>query len=210
MKILSISDKIVSFIYSPQVKLKYGHVDFVIACGDLPYYYQEYIVSTLDVPLFYVRGNHDPVKEYSETGAYTGPQGGTDLHRSVIHFKGVLFAGVEGCIRYNQRAVFMYSQRQMWQHVFGLIPRLWLNRLRYGRYLDVFVTHAPPKGIHDKSDLPHQGVNAFRWFIRVFKPKYHFHGHTHIYRPDEPRQTHFHETQVINAYQYFETDLDLR
>ena len=73
VKILSISDKIVPFIYSPKVKLKFGHVDFVIGCGDLPYYYQEFIISSLNVPLFFVRGNHDPVTEYSENQSYTHP-----------------------------------------------------------------------------------------------------------------------------------------
>ena len=33
----------------------------ILACGDLPYYYLEYIVGLLDVPLFYVHGNHDKV-----------------------------------------------------------------------------------------------------------------------------------------------------
>ena len=84
---------------------------------------------------------------------------------------------------------------------------LLFNRLFYGRFLDIFVTHAPPWGIHDKSDFPHQGIKAFRWFIGVFKPKYHFHGHTHIYRPDEIRKTQFGETQVLNTYKYLETTL---
>ena len=39
MKVLSLSDKVVSFIYGPQVKCRFKDVDLVIGCGDLPYYY---------------------------------------------------------------------------------------------------------------------------------------------------------------------------
>jgi len=207
LKILSISDKVVSFIYSAQVEAKFGHVDFVIACGDLPYYYQEYIISTLNKPLFFVRGNHDPETEYSENISYSQPKGGIDLHRHVVRYNKVLIAGVEGSIRYKTHGLFQYSQNQMWFNIFRLLPRLLLNRLAYGRFLDIFVTHAPPWKIHDKTDLPHHGVKAFRWFIQVFKPKYHFHGHIHVYRPDTITKTKFEETQVINTYGYVETDL---
>jgi len=81
-------------------------------------------------------------------------------------------------------------------------PRLLLNRLRYGRYLDIFVTHASPWGIHDMPDLTHRGIKAFRWFLLVFHPTYHFHGHIHIYRPDTVTETVFGKTRVINTFGY--------
>ena len=34
-------------------------------------------------------------------------------------------------------------------------------------------------------------------------------GHIHIYRPDEITKTYFLETQVINTYQYRETNLEI-
>jgi Icc-related predicted phosphoesterase len=209
VKILSISDKIISFIYSPQVKIKFGHVDFVIACGDLPYYYQEFIISTLNVPFFFVRGNHDPEMEIGEIKSRPHPYGGVDLHRRVIHHNGVLIAGVEGSIRYKKEGKFQYTQSQMWNNIMRLVPMLLVNRLVHGRYLDIIVTHAPPWKIHDKEDRPHQGIKAFRWFLQVFKPRYHFHGHTHVYRPDTIIRTDFYDTQVINSYGYLETDLQL-
>ena len=39
-----------------------------------------------------------------------------------------------------------------------LTPQLLWNRQRYGRYLDVLVTHSPPFGVHDRPDLPHYGA----------------------------------------------------
>ena len=209
VKILSISDKIVSFIYSPQVKAKFGHVNFVVACGDLPYYYQEYIVSSLDVPLYFVRGNHDPEVEVGEKRSCSQPLGATDLHRRLVKHNGVLLAGVEGSIRYKKLGKFQYTQSQMWAHTLQLIPGLLLNRMKYGRFLDIFVSHAPPWKIHDGDDLPHHGVKAFRWFIQVFRPKYHFHGHMHVYRPDTITQTTFEDTLVINTFGHLETELQL-
>lgn len=209
MKILSVSDKIVPFIYSPNVIKMFGHVDVVIGCGDLPYYYQEFIISALDKPLFFVRGNHDPVTEYSEVNSCDHPHGGVDLHGKVIRHAGVLFAGVQGSIRYNKMSVFQYTQSQMWTHVFRLLPGMFFNRMVYGRFLDIFVTHAPPWKIHDQVDLPHQGVKAFRWLIHVFQPTFHFHGHIHVYRPDTVIETCLGRTRVINTFGYLETELDL-
>ena len=209
VNILSVSDKIVPFIYSPRIREKFEHIDLVIACGDLPYYYQEYIISTLNVPLFFVRGNHDPEIEYSEASTRTYPSGGIDLHGRMYCHEGLLLAGIEGSIRYKNEGIFQYTQGEMWTHVMKLVPSLLLNHLRNGRYLDIFVTHAPPWGIHDKPDLTHQGIKAFRWLIEVFKPKYHLHGHIHVYRSDATTMTQFGSTKVTNTYGYRETCLEL-
>lgn len=201
VKALSLSDIIVQQIYSPSIRERFGDVDLVISCGDLPYYYQEYIISRLDKPLFFVRGNHDKKIEYNRAGNRSAPRGGIDLHRRVINHQGLLLAGVEGSLRYRQ-GPFQYSQIEMWMHVIGLLPYLIYNKLRHGRYLDVLATHAPPRDIHDKPDLTHQGIDAFLWIIRVFQPAYHIHGHIHVYRPDEVTLSKVGRTQVINTYGY--------
>jgi Icc-related predicted phosphoesterase len=85
---------------------------------------------------------------------------------------------------------------------------LFRNKLAWGRYLDVFVTHAPPRGIHDREDLTHQGINAFTWLIKVFHPAYHFHGHIHLYRPDAVLETRFGSTLIINTFGFRETLLE--
>lgn len=208
MKVLSISDIIIPFLYSSQVKQYFGDVDSILACGDLPYYYQEYMISMLNVPLFFVHGNHDPVVEHGAGGNRKYPHGGINLHRAHYRKGGVLMAGVEGSVRYNRRGIYQYTQEQMWWHVFSLIPGLIRNRLICGRYLDIFMTHASPWGIHDESDWTHQGIKAFRWFIKVFKPAYHFHGHIHVYRPDTVTETTFKQTRVINTFGYREFELE--
>jgi Icc-related predicted phosphoesterase len=161
------------------------------------------------VPLYFVHGNHDPKVEYSDHGECTFPHGGINLHRRVIRWNQALIAGVQGSIRYSNSSEYQYSQYQMWVHIIRLIPGILWNRVVYGRYLDFFVTHAPPWGIHDGPDYPHIGIKAFRWLIQTFEPKYHFHGHIHVYKPDIITNSQYRKTKVINTYGYKVTDLEL-
>lgn len=200
LNLLAISDVVVQTIYSPNIRQRFADVDMVISCGDLPYHYQEYILSVLDVPLCYVRGNHDR-EEYGENGYRSEPVGGIDLHRRVVRERGLLLAGVEGSLRYRE-GPNQYSQSEMWWHVFSLLPGMMQNKLHYGRYLDIFVTHAPPLGVHDKPDLTHRGIQAFRWLVDVFQPALHLHGHIHVYSPSERVETVIGRTRVINTYGY--------
>ena len=206
-KVLALSDIELDLIYSPRVRARFQDVDLIIGCGDLPYYYLEYIISVLDKPLFFVRGNHSNIKEYTVAGALSEPQGGVDLHRRIIMTSGIILAGIEGSLKYRN-APYQYSQLEMWGHVISLVPTLIRNQAIYGRYLDVFVSHAPPWGIHDQPDLPHQGIKAFRWLIEVFKPAYHFHGHIHLYRQDAVKVTRFLNTEVVNAYGFIEASVE--
>jgi Icc-related predicted phosphoesterase len=207
LKVLLLSDVIVSFIYSPQVRYRFPDVDLIIGCGDLAYYYLEYVLSILDIPCYFVKGNHDKIVEYSLEAQRTAPAGAINLHRKMVNHNGWLIAGIEGCLRYRP-GPFQYTQSEMWQYVLQFVPGLFINRLRYGRFLDLLITHSPPAGIHDMEDMPHQGIKAFRWLLKVFRPAYHFHGHIHIYRPDLVMDTVFERTRVINAYSYREVVLN--
>lgn len=201
MNLLTVSDLLVPGLYSPRIKERFSGTDLAIDCGDLPYYYLEYIGDVLNVDTFFVRGNHSKIEESTTGGLRRAPMGATDLHRRVVNYRGLIVAGVEGSLRYR-KGPFQYSQSEMWFHVFSLVPALMTNYVLYGRYLDVFVTHASPTGIHDQEDLPHMGINAFRWFDRVFKPAYHFHGHIHVYRPDTILETKYEDTWVVNTFGY--------
>lgn len=206
MKALVISDKIIDFIYSPAVRERFKEIDVVISCGDLPYYYLEYLVSTLDKPLYYVRGNHANLVEHGPGGPRTRPWGAVDLDCRSVNFQGLLMAGFEGSIRYN-RGPFQYTDAEMNLRVAQLVPQLLLNRVTHGRYLDVLITHSPPLGVGDESDRCHTGFRAFRWLLRWFKPRLMLHGHIHIYHPDTITRSQFHQTEVINCYGYRELEL---
>ncbi|HOJ00842.1 MAG TPA: hypothetical protein PLL88_04430 [Anaerolineaceae bacterium] len=201
-KILIVSDKISEQLYDPSKQKALKGIRFIVSSGDLPYYFLENLVSTYNVPLYYVRGNHASFYE-SETGViHDHPWGCIDLHvRSVKDPSGFLLAGVQGSHMYNN-GPYQYSQAGMWQFVFRLIPSLMANFVISGRYLDVFITHAPPWGIHDGQDIAHQGIKAFLWVLKVFKPLYHFHGHVYDFGKNSPMISQYENTQVVNTYGY--------
>ncbi len=203
MKILAVSDTEIGFIYSTMICERFSDVDLVISCGDLPYFYLEYIISMLNVPLYYVRGNHASRVEFTSSGASrTNPWGAFDLHEKVHEDDtGLLLAGLEGSLRYNN-GPYQYTQNEYWFNAFRLVPRLLMNKVRVGRYLDVLVTHASPWHIHDMDDRPHQGIKALNWLIKVFQPALHLHGHIHVYRQDTVTETIVGSTRVLNAYGY--------
>lgn len=210
MKVLSVSDKIIpSLVDTPENFPDLQGVELMLGCGDLPYYYQENIAKKLRVPLYFVRGNHDALIEYGVDGERSAPLNGIDLHRKTLRQDEIILAGIEGCNRYNNHGDFQYTSAQMWEHVYQLVPKLLLNKLKYGRYLDILVTHAAPRGIHDAEDWTHIGIKAFNWLIKTFKPKYHFHGHNHVYTDDTITETQVGKTLVINTYGYKVRDLKI-
>ena len=102
MKLLAVSDIEVPLLYSPMVVERFHDVDLILSCGDLPYFYIEYMVSMLNVPCYFVRGNHASRKEFGVAGERKYPWGSVDLHnRCVEDDSGLLIAGLEGSLRYN-------------------------------------------------------------------------------------------------------------
>jgi uncharacterized protein len=202
MKILALSDQVVEQIYSPRVRDLFRDVSLVVGCGDLPDYYLEYVVSMLNVPLFHVPGNHDlsPVPGGKDC-AYDGvlPADCGRLDGRVVREHGLLLVGLGGSIRYRPDGDHQYTQGEMTWRVVALAPRLWLNRVRYGRAVDILITHSPPKGIHDGTDPAHVGFTAFNRFIDRFRPRYLLHGHSHIWRRDTVVATQVGPTTVLNV-----------
>lgn len=203
MKILAVSDRVMDSLYQGHVREYMPDLNLIIGCGDLPYYYLDFLISALNVPLFYVRGNHDQGPQYTADGrVLTNVPGGIDLHGQTHCYKGLLLAGLEGSMRYRPEASLMYTEREMRWQFSQLVPRLLLNRSRHGRYLDILVTHSPPYGIHDRPDLPHTGFKVFLTLMRMFRPRYLLHGHIHLYRTDTVRESQFEETKILNVYPY--------
>lgn len=201
MKILAVSDQVVEAIYGSRIRERFGDVDMVVSCGDLSYSYLEYIVSMLNVPCFFVHGNHDQPEYTSDGRTLTAPGGWINLDGRIVQDRGILVGGLEGSIRYKPHAPFQYTEREMAYKVWWLTPALLMNRMFHGRYLDIFITHAPPFGIHDGEDWPHRGFKPFLELMARFRPRYLLHGHKHIYGPETWR-TRYLDTEVINVYPY--------
>ena len=203
MRIMAVSDRIVEHLYTSDVQSRHGDIDLLIGCGDLPYYYLEFLISALDARLVYVRGNHDLGPQYTADGrVLEHVPGGLDIHRRVVQIDGLLIGGLEGSIRYRPKAPYMYTEQEMRWNAWSLLPQLMMNRIRYGRALDIMVTHSPAAGIHDGRDPAHQGFAVLRTVMKRFRPRYLLHGHIHVYRNDVPRVTKYFDTTVINVYPY--------
>lgn len=200
MKILAVSDQIVERVYSLAANGHFKDIDLILGCGDLPYAYLEYLVTMLNKPLMYVPGNHD--LEYgNDPNAHA--EGGSNLDARTIYHQKILIAGLGGSIRYRPDGVNQYTQTEMYFRAAKLLPNLWANNLRYGRALDILITHSPPFGVNDEDTQAHQGLRAINWLLKIAKPRYHFHGHTHFYKNNlEKSEAVFEKTTVINIYPY--------
>ncbi len=191
MKLLCLSDTVVKQMESAaNLRRQYSDIELVVSCGDMPSAYLEFITSVLNVPLLYVRGNHD--EHYVEE-----PPGGQDLHMRFVNYGGISFMGLEGCINYNN-GLIQYSEFEMLQMVLKIGLRLRRRRQHYGYGIDVFVAHSPARGIHDGEDRAHLGFNAFIKFLNWYRPRYMLHGHVHTWDRRTRTRTDYRGTTVIN------------
>lgn len=201
VKILAVSDQIVDRIYTLAPNGHFQDVDLIFGCGDLPYTYLEYIVTVLNKPLYYVPGNHDPVFDLRDLRSRA--EGGSNLDLRTVCYKKCLIGGFGGSIRYRPDGTNQYTQVEAYQRVYQMLPSLLVNRIRYGRALDVLISHSPPFGIHDDNDPAHNGLKALNWLLRLAKPRYHFHGHTHFYRNNiADCDSQVGATRIVNVYPY--------
>jgi len=221
MKVLCVADHIDPLVYSTQVKNRFRDVRLVLGAGDLPLEYYSFIVSSLNVPLLFIYGNHNLTdldyyqgkavmsqsRSVSESLGHRTAVGATFLEDRHHKQGNLLVAGLGGSIRYNQ-GEHQFTEFQMMLRVIRMAPRLWWNRLVHGRFLDILLTHAPPRGIHDREDKPHWGFKAFLTFMKWFKPRYLVHGHIHLYELNDVRKTQYLETQVVNCYDHLILDID--
>jgi Icc-related predicted phosphoesterase len=201
VKILVLSDKVEERLYSLVSASNLQEVELILGCGDLPYAYLENLLTLLNVPLYYVPGNHDPI--YNERDSLAHAEGGFNLDLKLVRENKFLIAGFGGCIRYRPDGTNQYTQLEAYLRALRLLPGLLWNRVHYRRYLDILISHSPPFGIHDEDTRAHQGLKAVNWLLRMSKPRYHFHGHTHFYRRNlAASETTIGLTRIINVYPY--------
>jgi Icc-related predicted phosphoesterase len=187
-------------------KLETLRPDFIVSCGDLPFDYLEYLVSTLNVPLLYVPGNHDASLKRADTTWMSleqdvpvpGPEGCENVDGRVTEVHGLRVAGLGGSLRYRP-GPNQYTQAQMRWRAINLEFRIRLKRVRSGhRKFDVLVTHAPPFGVTPAEDAAHVGFVAFSRIIQGLHPVLLVHGHVHPYGKTQPERRDD-GTRIINA-----------
>lgn len=236
MKILCVSDYVDPLIYNQNVKEIFPDVDLILCAGDLPMDYVDFIVTVFNKPTYFVFGNHDlkelhyyhkevtqPSDKYSQGyhdtshghgATYLGFQSYIDerfMFDDPLTGKKtpLLIAGVSGSRRYN-KGLCQYTDFQMKLKLLKLVPSLIKNKLKYGRYLDIFMTHASPRHIHDHEDPCHIGFECFNWFLQKFKPTYMIHGHIHLYDMREERIGKYWDTTIVNAYAHYIIDFPIK
>ena len=217
MRLLCVADTTRSLAFSPSVKTIYSGTDLIISAGDMPPESYDYVSTMLGKDLYYVYGNHNLKHFKREMGYGRYPMVGREEHQFFGFLAdgkcirdqrtGLIIAGLGGSMAYNG-GDSQYTERQMEWRIRRLIPRLLYNKRRYGRYLDILVTHAPPYGMGDGSDLCHRGFKCFLSFMEKYEPKYLLHGHIHLDDANLPRVSEYHRTKVVNVYGSYVIDDD--
>jgi len=221
LRILCIADHVDPLVYSTHAKDHFSNIDLVLSAGDLNMSYLGFVASMFNRPLLFVFGNHNlshldqfrkrpgVVKNWDDTDSLSAHSfGSTYVGDKVIKTKGLLIAGLGGSIRYNDGRN-QFTETEMLFKVMKLIPRLMLNKMIYGRYLDILLTHSPPRNLGDREDIAHRGFKAFRWFIEQFEPRYLLHGHVHLYDQNAPRCQRYHKTEIINVYDHYVLEVNV-
>jgi Icc-related predicted phosphoesterase len=192
MKILSVADTVVPELLD---KARGGPaidgVELVLSCGDLPPEYLASLRHRYDAPLYYVLGNHD--LRYQSAP----PVGCRALDRRVMTVGNTRLIGFSGSRWYNG-SINQYTEEQMTSFIGRMRFSIWRHR-----GIDLVLTHAPPRFIHDLEDPCHRGFRVFRRFIDKYQPRFFIHGHVHAhFDTDEQRMTRINSTTVINSYGY--------
>ncbi len=192
MDILTVSDKVVHDLLQHHSPLLPTPPDIILACGDLPPEYLTDLRHHYEVPLYYVEGNHD-IRHQKKP-----PVGCTNIHAKLIEEQGIQLLGFSGSRWYNGGSN-QYSERDMKK----ILRSLWLTLL-HSKKIDIVISHAPPRFIHDREDPCHKGFKSFAGFIKRHQPAFFIHGHIHdIFDAPTDRISQFKHTKVINSYGFF-------
>lgn len=195
--LLAVSDEEDPQLLDDRTVTSLGQIDLLLGCGDLPAEYLDALATRYRVPLLFVRGNHDPPRPQ---GDY--PLGG-DLDGRVIQMAGLRIAGLEGAHWYRGGP----QQYREWQMSLKVL-RLSLRLRR--RPLDILLLHGPPAGVHEGTDLAHQGLRAVRRATERWRPRLLLHGHVHPHGSLSQRDTTIGPTKVINVHGHRILELELK
>lgn len=191
-------------------------IDVLVSCGDLSVEYLDYLSDLLQVPLLYVRGNHDD--------QWRGTPGGEDIHGKVVTCGGTRFLGLQGAPRYNDKPL-QYTESEVSLRLKLLAPRLLMSR-----GVDVVVAHAAPRfcphayeacpkpvGVGrpctylppqpdgrpvtcpEAEDMAHRGFAAYRELVLRYRPKLFIHGHRHRTYGRSRQEQRIGDTRVVDA-----------
>ena len=179
MKVLAIADR------APKESIRTildreQNVDLICTLGHLDYFSLVELKDIHNIPKIGVYGNHC-------SGSYFEELGIKNMHLTTFEYKGLVFGGFEGSVRYkNDPYAPMYTQEEA------------TDMLTDFPKVDVMLCHCPPFGINDEEEVAHQGFKALRDYIEKHKPNYLLHGHT--YPSEKNLVTQYQETKIIYVF----------
>ncbi len=180
MKILAISDR------PPRRSilqiLEESPVDLICTLGDLEFGDIAELRQIKTIPKIGVYGNHCSGKYFESLDIY-------NMHLKTFEYHGVLFGGIEGCVRYKESPYAkMYTQEEV-EIMMKSFP-----------HVDVMLAHCPPYGVNDEPDDPtHAGYVGLREYVERERPRYLLHGHT--YPTETTMMTKLQDTEIVYVYQ---------
>lgn len=202
MKILLLADREERALWgdwSAGMKNRLSEVELILSAGDLDPDYLEFLVTMLNKPLVYVRGNHDG--RYDEKP----PLGCIDADEKIVEVAGLRILGLGGSMRYKSGAPDMYTETEMRLRTYRVRGKMIAERIA-GKTsgFDILLTHAPCRGYGDMEDLPHQGFECFNRLLERYRPRLHCFGHVHQ-EYGQFKRVHEHPsgTTLINACGYY-------
>lgn len=189
MKILTVADEENKWLWDHFDAERVKDIDLILSCGDLDPDYLQFLVTMVNCPLLYVRGNHDTKYDMNP------PDGCICIDNRIYDYRGLRILGLGGSMRYHP-GPDMYTEAEMQKRVRRLQSRMTLMN-----GFDILLAHAPAKGWGDMDDLPHQGFQCFNDLLSKWHPLYMFHGHVHqSYGAGFVRErVHSSGTKIINS-----------
>jgi len=201
MKILLISDveeRLLWDNWNDATAQSLADVGLVLSAGDLRPEYLEFLVTMLNAPLVYVRGNHDGMYDKRP------PEGCENADGKLLEIEcgrgdsrqKIRILGLGGSMRYRDDSSDMYTELEMEQRVRKAERSIILQKVADAVKelmspdagesgaekrppFDILLTHAPCRGHGDMEDLPHNGFECFNDLLNKYSPQLHCYGHVH-------------------------------
>ncbi len=174
LRILAVSDVREHALEQAVNRAALGSLDAILGCGDVEPEWLAFLGDAFQVPVLFVRGNHDRGGLWAERDLRVPePLAPGALIEGVgIPIASLEWPGVDG--RDNAR-----HNGLAWRHALAVAFRALAARLlRRGRPVLV-ISHVPPAGVGDTpSDRYHVGFDAYRWLLARLRPPLWLHGHT--------------------------------
>jgi Icc-related predicted phosphoesterase len=171
-----------------------GRIDLIIGCGDLSPDALAFLADALNVPLLFVRGNHDRRDPWPRPEVL--PEEADGIDRRSLEGVSLVPLGWPGGAEPASDVSARRDEGRAWNQVFRVVGR---RIVAPGRRPWIVFSHVPPHGVGDTPDDPyHVGFAAYRFALERLRPRLWLHGHTTRASQRTPAVQHG-PTTVVNV-----------